>query len=543
MIILLIIAAVLAADYFGVINLGVCYKIKRFFSKSDDPVSTIRSFVMLKDDSSFMPTLQQYEAAIMDLFPSKETALEKCGIKNSEIIYEPSSIWASIKDDAYVKELGSSYFSGHIWYQYLFMTERELIEYHKTVNIKRSDVKIKDAVSHIPLKGIDTEKCGFVNVNEHCRFLIPKSIGVKWINDQGATKYYKLFYRPTNGFGFETRQIKLWNNEQDRLINMIAETQKIIKATEEGNTLTAAYLTLFSHERKNTDYQTICQQYLEEMKGATSLDSTKQDVKVLINGFTWREGYRIKEFINCSVTGLFQTSMISFDGSELNIVTREYDALKTKTTTESRIIFSDEITGVSTVYIDGFNHSTTNPLPHIKITTRGENLFLAAQDPEACAALSNLVKTAKGGLFNRNQEEKPQVFISYRRTDGEDKAGRLKLSLEAKGFKVFLDRDDIRDGNWRDKIENGIVNSRAMIVLLTSDYVSPNRFGQDGDSAAWEVSFATENGIKVIPVIFGNEIDEREMPELFHRMETQVSRIHGDYYEECVEQIVKYRLS
>ena len=40
---------------------------------------------------------------------------------------------------------------------------------------------------------------------------------------------------------------------------------------------------------------------------------------------------------------------------------------------------------------------------------------------------------------------KYDVFISYRRVGGKDKARSLKSELERRGYRVFLDFDDLKD--------------------------------------------------------------------------------------------------
>ena len=40
---------------------------------------------------------------------------------------------------------------------------------------------------------------------------------------------------------------------------------------------------------------------------------------------------------------------------------------------------------------------------------------------------------------------KYDIFISYRRIGGKDKARPLKSELEKRGYKVFLDFDDLKD--------------------------------------------------------------------------------------------------
>jgi hypothetical protein len=60
------------------------------------------------------------------------------------------------------------------------------------------------------------------------------------------------------------------------------------------------------------------------------------------------------------------------------------------------------------------------------------------------------------------------LFISYARKDGAGLAGQLMKSLEAKGFKVWLDTARLHGGaGWTAEIEQAIDRSRVVLALLT----------------------------------------------------------------------------
>lgn len=52
---------------------------------------------------------------------------------------------------------------------------------------------------------------------------------------------------------------------------------------------------------------------------------------------------------------------------------------------------------------------------------------------------------------------KYDIFISYRREDGAQYARIVQLLLEHEGFSVFLDYEELKDGQFGDKIENAIL--------------------------------------------------------------------------------------
>lgn len=61
--------------------------------------------------------------------------------------------------------------------------------------------------------------------------------------------------------------------------------------------------------------------------------------------------------------------------------------------------------------------------------------------------------------FRRNKSQRYDVFISYRRDGGAQYARTLQLMLEMRGYRVFLDYDELVDGQFSPKIEAAIHNS------------------------------------------------------------------------------------
>ena len=59
------------------------------------------------------------------------------------------------------------------------------------------------------------------------------------------------------------------------------------------------------------------------------------------------------------------------------------------------------------------------------------------------------------------------IFISYRRVGGADKARILKTELEGRGYKVFLDFDELKDGVFDKRIMDAIDSSPIFMFLLT----------------------------------------------------------------------------
>jgi len=133
------------------------------------------------------------------------------------------------------------------------------------------------------------------------------------------------------------------------------------------------------------------------------------------------------------------------------------------------------------------------------------------------------------------------IFLSYRRSDGDDKAGRLKATLEASGYAVFLDHDNIKDGNWKERLANVIKDSSIFMMLITPDYIS-ERLDEPQDNVRWEIESAIGQKKKLVPVIFDNDVQERDIPGIIADTMEQVSKIHRDYYEDCINSIIQNRI-
>ena len=56
-----------------------------------------------------------------------------------------------------------------------------------------------------------------------------------------------------------------------------------------------------------------------------------------------------------------------------------------------------------------------------------------------------------------------QVFFSYRRSDGTENVKELKKSFEAcSGLKAFVDVDELRSGNFQEKLRAVIAEAHSM---------------------------------------------------------------------------------
>jgi len=89
----------------------------------------------------------------------------------------------------------------------------------------------------------------------------------------------------------------------------------------------------------------------------------------------------------------------------------------------------------------------------------------------------------------------PRVFLSYCRDDLE-LATTIKAGLESRGFSIWFDRQGIREGNWKERVIEGLNRARALVVVLT-----PAAFASD--AVRRELEFAAGERLPIIPVTAG----------------------------------------
>ena len=90
------------------------------------------------------------------------------------------------------------------------------------------------------------------------------------------------------------------------------------------------------------------------------------------------------------------------------------------------------------------------------------------------------------------------IFISYRHSDGKDKAISLEANFEKAGCRTFRDDNELRRGAFDKKIEIAVLDAPVFVMVLTSDYFE--RCNQEGDWVRREIDLAIENGKVIIPI-------------------------------------------
>jgi hypothetical protein len=103
-----------------------------------------------------------------------------------------------------------------------------------------------------------------------------------------------------------------------------------------------------------------------------------------------------------------------------------------------------------------------------------------------------------------------QLFISYRSSDGRDKATTLARDLGALygDAQVFIDKDDLRAGlRWRDEIAATLKEQPVLLLLLTPQLLAARdehgkrRIDDPADPVRREVADALAGGAHLIPLL------------------------------------------
>ena len=97
------------------------------------------------------------------------------------------------------------------------------------------------------------------------------------------------------------------------------------------------------------------------------------------------------------------------------------------------------------------------------------------------------------------------VFISYRRSDGDAIARILNAEFALRDFRCFLDFDSLGGGKFDEKIEAAILDAPVFAMVLTPDYFS--RCNDKGDWVRREIELALANNKIIIPINYDKNLN------------------------------------
>lgn len=90
------------------------------------------------------------------------------------------------------------------------------------------------------------------------------------------------------------------------------------------------------------------------------------------------------------------------------------------------------------------------------------------------------------------------IFLSYRREDGKDLARTLKETLVGKGYRVFLDMDELQDGVFDERILAAIEEAPIYMLIMTKHCF--DRCHNANDWVRQELEYAIRRGKTIIPI-------------------------------------------
>lgn len=102
-------------------------------------------------------------------------------------------------------------------------------------------------------------------------------------------------------------------------------------------------------------------------------------------------------------------------------------------------------------------------------------------------------------------DNKYDIFISYRRVGGAQYARILQLMLIQRGYKVFLDYEELTDGVFGDHIKAAIKEAPVFMLVLSEQ--SMERCLNEDDWVRQEILLAIQQGKHLIPVNPDNSFD------------------------------------
>lgn len=144
---------------------------------------------------------------------------------------------------------------------------------------------------------------------------------------------------------------------------------------------------------------------------------------------------------------------------------------------------------------------------------------------------------------------KYDIFISYRRDDGQQHARLIEKELKSRGYNVFLDYEELDKGLFDEKIVGAIASARIFLMVLTPLYLS--RCNREVDWVRKEIQLAIAQKKELVPVVpdgLFKEIPEEQkegLPEDIRDVVDRVQRTEvfmGQMMKPSFDYLVKHRL-
>lgn len=101
---------------------------------------------------------------------------------------------------------------------------------------------------------------------------------------------------------------------------------------------------------------------------------------------------------------------------------------------------------------------------------------------------------------------KYDIFISYRRDDGQQHARLIEKELKSRGYNVFLDYEELDKGLFDEKIVGAVSSAKIFLMVLTPLYLS--RCNKEEDWVRKEIQLALSQKKEFVPVVPDGQFKE-----------------------------------
>lgn len=137
------------------------------------------------------------------------------------------------------------------------------------------------------------------------------------------------------------------------------------------------------------------------------------------------------------------------------------------------------------------------------------------------------------------------VFISYRRQGGAEKAELTKGELAKRGFResrMFMDTRNISSGNYINSILDALDKSGNLVVIITKGC-----FDDLPTDSTWvkEIEHALKKGKNIVPMYFDgiSEVKKTDLPESIQRLSLENAVMYVHQYADASFDRLASRLS
>lgn len=112
------------------------------------------------------------------------------------------------------------------------------------------------------------------------------------------------------------------------------------------------------------------------------------------------------------------------------------------------------------------------------------------------------------------------IFISYRRSDGDEIAAKINETLKGNHYRCFFDFESLKNGRFDERIERAIEDAPVFIALLTPHYLErpkedketevleEDKENQEQDWVIREIECAIKNKRKIIPIDYNRKFTD-----------------------------------